>query len=122
MTYEINESTVGLWSVDLGPYGNILAHMARQADGSILIVVRLREYRDNVMGPESKDKRTWYEIKTKNGEARAIEKVRRAVEMWRRTQPTACGSWELLRGARSLDEFAELLMAMPGMHATVEKK
>lgn len=117
MTIEIGEKTIGMWCVELPPamQGNLLAHMGYLPDGRIRIDMRFRWYRDDLIGEDSKDARSWYRLDTKDPVALAIEKFRGVVERYRQILEGA-STWELLRGARSAQEFAEALAAMPGMH------
>ena len=108
-----------MWQVAFGS-GNWLAHLGRKEGGGYAIDFRWRYYRDDKLLPESKDVLRYYhgEI-SESSDAAAIEHVRQIYGMVRSLTADA-PSWELLRGARSMDEFTQLLMRMPGMHVRVE--
>lgn len=119
MSIEIGDGTIGMWCVHLPPYmqGNLLAHMGYldETRTKIRIDMRFRWYRDDIIGPESKDQRSWYRLDTRDPEACALEKFRAVVERMRQRFGGA-NTWELLKGARSNEEFAEMLGRMPGIH------
>ena len=116
MTISIDENTIGMWCVDLGPMGNWLAHVGYKdaSHTKILIDCRFRWYEDDKIH-DSKDRKSWYHIETQATlERQTIDKIRRVFEGLREKAPSHRG-WELLKGARSIEEFSEELKRMPGM-------
>jgi hypothetical protein len=113
---EVGECTIGLWSVSL-PAGDWLQHLGVMPDGTYEIVYRFRWYRDDKTF-DSADEKRWFRIRTKTGEseAHALEVARYAYG----TLNKLGAHWELMRGARSSQEFADVLLAMPGMTARHE--
>jgi len=113
MTIEITERTIGLWHCEL-PDGNWLAHLEHTADGRIQLTYRVRWYRDDKLGPDSEDIKNWYSGTMQVSEADAIAQCRAVMEAI--VEAIGGAGWELLKGARTLDEFLQLLQAMPNMH------
>jgi hypothetical protein len=111
---EIGEHTVGIWSAHLAPGVDFLACMNRRPDGAYVIDCRIRTAVDDQVF-DSKDRKTWYQIETRSNEAEAVEKIRRVHAELLKNSVLQQG-WELLKGARSMSEFAALLQSMPGMH------
>lgn len=124
----IDENTVAMWAVhfiraDDHGRSDLLAHLGRNADGTYTLIARLRHYvNDKVF--DSKDHKTWYRVHdgASTTDLRAVERFRRVVETFSETVGVLGSSppqyWELLRGARTIMEFGELLASMPGMHVS----
>lgn len=114
MSLEIGERTIGMWSVELG-HGNWLAHLALTGDGKLELTYRFRWYNDDLIGRDSKDERNFYHAVLRNTSVpEAIAKLREVFETMR---DSAHGrGWELLKGERSIEEFASLLEQMPGIY------
>lgn len=112
---EIGDATIGMWCVSL-PAGDWLAHLGRLQDGHTFeLVFRFRWYRDDKVF-DSADEKSWTRMRSKPGdtEATAIAMARFAYQEL--IDRTGSGRhWELMRGARSAVEFAQLLRSMPGM-------
>jgi len=116
----IDEHSLAMFSVDYH-HGNILAHLARKDDGTHEVRLRNRVYKDDKLGPESKDHKTYWQIHdTSTRESEAIENMRGFVnsfaEMAQKVMGKRADRWEVVRGARSVEEFMELVSTMPGMH------
>lgn len=116
MSLQLGESTLGVWSVFFRT-GNWLAHLAGNAEGRYELTYRFRWYRDALIGRDSKDERNFYRVTFKDA-LDAPSALARAREIFSIVQsaPFTERAWELLRGARSVEEFASLLGEMPGMH------
>lgn len=110
---EIGARTIAMWSVALAN-GNWLGHLGRNAEGKLEFSYRWRWYRDEVIGQDSKDVRHFYSGTLSVPESEAIHRFREVVETLR--EDLDGRSWELVRGARSEDEFFAALRAMPGIH------
>jgi len=123
MTIQITDSAIAMWQVELDGKGNVIAYLSRGADGRLRAIYRFRWYRDDVIGPESKDVRRWYEMKisSTDDESMVLAKLRSVFERLRENYTGATG-WEVLRGNRSLEEFTDAISAMPGMHTRVEAR
>jgi hypothetical protein len=107
---EIGEATIGMWSIRVNDYMNWLAHLAREPNGDFLFTYRFRH--DNDDDPHC----NWYKgtVRGVKSEHEAIERVRRAVSQMLDSDESMVG-WELLKGARSIEEFSRALAQMPGI-------
>jgi hypothetical protein len=117
---QISEGTIGLWSVALDG-GNWLAHVEKLPDGHVQLLYRFRWYKDD-KDFESKDDRNWYRFKTKKpGESpdELVAAVRKIFE--RLAKGAGHEAWELMRGERTPEELADLMLTMPGITHRVEK-
>jgi len=115
---EIGENTLGIWYVSMDGC-DWLAHLARHGE-RFEFVYRFRYYVDKEPF-EGKDHRSWtrVEMKPHAPESHALGIARFAFE--RLIAVTgAVRHWELMRGGRSAEEFAEVLTSMPGIHAKYE--
>lgn len=117
MSLELGEGTLGMWYVCLTD-GNWLAHLARTEPGQYELTYRFRWYRDERIGGDSKDVRHFYRgaLKSVAIDTAALHLTREIFEIVK-SLPIAKASWELLRGARSIEEFTHLLTGMPDIRA-----
>lgn len=115
MSIEIGDNTIAMWCIELGNAGNWLAHLARGGpNGKYLLDYRFRYYVDDLV-QNSRDRRNWYrgELSGRSDDE-MLRKLRRVFDEMR----GAMGGrgWELVRGARSVEEFTRALGKMPGIH------
>jgi hypothetical protein len=116
---EINEHALAMWGVELVG-GNWMALLARtDVEGVLELTYRFRWYRDDIIGPDTQDVFRGERRRGRVPEAEGIKTLRALWDELRAAVP-GHGAWELLRGARSLEEFGDALTAMPGMHTRVE--
>ena len=112
MAIELGDPTVAIWCVEL-PGGNLMMHLGRITDTHFALDLRFRWYRDDKIH-DSDDDRSWYRCEPHGREADVLHKARRVFEHYRALVGST--GWELIRGARTADEFADLLKQMPGIH------
>jgi hypothetical protein len=118
MSIEISEGTVGVWYVALS-HCDWLAHVGRNAEGLYELRYRFRWFRDDKIW-DSKDRKNWYRFVTKPGEP--VDRILETTRARAKLLSEGCGplahttNWELLRGERTVEEFADLLLTMPGVH------
>lgn len=117
MSLTVTEATVGMWSVDL-LIANWLAELARAENGKHVLTYRIRFYRDEKIF-DSADQRTFHQTELSGTEQEVLRKVRVIFDELCNATPTHHG-WELIRGARSVEEFLAVLGGMPGMHMRKE--
>lgn len=118
-----SDRVLGAWSIELrlrehgkACDGNWLAFLVREEKGYTL-QFRYRWYVDERV-TDSKDRRSFYTAEFGRRavtESEAIERARGYFEVIR-SHGHSEQCWELLRGARTGDEFMEALRTMPGMH------
>lgn len=113
MSLTVTEATVGMWSVDL-LIANWLAELARGENGKHVLTYRTRFYRDQKIF-DSADQRTFHQAELSGTEQEVLRKVRVIFDELRNATPPHHG-WELIRGARSVEEFLAVLGDMPDMH------
>lgn len=118
MSLELGEGTLGMWCVHFTD-GHWLAHLARTEPGQYELTYCFRWYRDALIGSDSKDVRHFYRVALKSVaiDTEALHRARAVFEI-SKSAPIAKASWELIRGARSLEDFCDLLSSMPGMHTS----
>ena len=118
MTIHIDDSTLAMWHCEI-PRGNFTGALRRtDKPRTFQFDWRFRHYRDDVIGPESKDIRNEYTAELANTTER--EAIAVLHDLWAELHEKAgpeCGAWELIRGARSAEEFFDQLVSMPSMHA-----
>jgi len=113
---ELNENTLGIWSVSLPVPGDWMGTLQRDGE-RLKLICRFRWYRDDKTF-DSEDEKRWYEVTLGAhwSVSAAIESVRDLV----RKMPAKEAHWELIRGERSVEELAQLLLTMPGIsHKTL---
>lgn len=111
MTIELDDSLVAIWNAAL-PNGDFLCGLRRRPTGGWEALYRFRYYRDDKLFEDSADERHWYKVTFRHApsEDEVIAELRSMMDLLPQPQ------WEILRGARSTEEFAKLLYAMPGIH------
>src|SRR5689334_14910683 len=114
MSIVIDETARAIWHVDL-MIGNWIGVLSN-TDGKLEVRYRFRWFRDTLIGPESKDIRNFYTATfTGSSEDEAIKSARELFEALLERSPERKG-WELIRGARSYEEFFDDFMKMPSIH------
>lgn len=116
MTIELTDATRAIFYVEL-PFGNWMATVIATPDGA-RIVARTRYVVDDKIH-DSDDTRKWMEGDAET-EVAAVAACREIVG--RATQAFGLESWELLRGAGSLEDFTREFMALPFAHARFVSK
>jgi hypothetical protein len=102
------------------PTGDWLAHLGQEEDGGFQLTYRFRWYRDE-KGFDSIDDRNWYAYKIKPGES--VDKLLAVTrQTFQKFIDSDYAGWELMRGERTADEFAELLASMPNVEIRKERK
>jgi hypothetical protein len=125
---ELGEKTVGIWRVELPPSepthprgANVMVHLACIKEGLARhrIDVTSRAYVDDIIeAHRSQDRRAHYQITSRSSREVVLARCRHLVEALCRQNGGK--SWELMRGGRTAEEFAEALGQMPGMHVSGE--
>jgi hypothetical protein len=120
----MDENILAVWVIEIRSYpseGNWMASLSKTKDGFAL-TYRFRWYVDE-KAHDSADKRNWYRIDFGPPHAHttgdALRHGREIYDMTIRSlgkHATVPHSWELIRGARSVEEFCDALTLMPGMH------
>lgn len=110
------EKAIGVWFMDVSDTSNWLAAVSRTEDGKLLLQWRMRYY-EKGSPPDSNDEKRWYQGTSKKTEAEAIENMRFIGRTM--TQHAEGKLYEVLRGDRSIEEFAKEFCALPFVHATV---
>lgn len=114
MTMVVDETIVGIWFVAYSDMKDFMAGLSREGE-TFRIKFRVR-YHKSMEVWAAGSRSHWTEgVHTGCTEAEAIDGVRQFVDMVCAIEPIA-GRWELLRGARTPDEFTELLIKMPGVN------
>lgn len=120
MAINLDDSVLAMWAVELRSgemKGNWMALLSKDEAQGYLLQFRFRWYRDEKVS-DSEDQRTFYTARFNpkiTTDAQAIAHARAAYEHTRCDQP---GGWELIRGARSMEEFTDALAEMPGIHVS----
>ena len=123
---KLNDSVLAMWQIELRMKaedvkvdGNWVGILSKDEKGYVLDF-RYRWYRDEEIGPQSKDTRHFYQARMGTEITSDDAAVRHAREVYdftrKKSESTLC--WELVRGERTMDEFMELMAKMPGMHMT----
>jgi len=115
---EINEHTVGLWSVLLDETTNFLAHLGRAPSGTLQLIYRFRYEQDDKPGAPSKDDRHWFYATFRDDDVGAALATSRSIYLT--TRRMGLDGWELLRSDYdSLLEFVLHVGTMPGMTESI---
>jgi hypothetical protein len=112
MTMDITDSSIAVWSVQMED-SDWIGHLTRLGTNKFAIEGRFRYYVDDRL-EGSKDRKNWYHGEILGSEQEVLRNCRRLFDSLRSV--TKSPGWELLRGARSVKEFSEELLAMPGVH------
>lgn len=114
MTIEITERTRALWYLEL-PNGNWSGVLEELDDGGgCKLECRFRWYKGSEIW-DSKDEKNWYTVTGGSGTAKMIDNTRSMIAAMK--VRGAGRSWELLRGAESLEDFFQKFVALPFVHA-----
>lgn len=116
MTIQIGEATIGMWCVHMGE-GNMLMHLGRSPDGKFALNYRFRWYRDDKI-EDSADEKHYYSGTLSGTESEVLRKLRESFEHF--LDHSGGQGWELIKGERSAEEYAEALKAMPGIQTREE--
>jgi hypothetical protein len=123
---KMDDTILAIWCIEIRAEsdGNWLACLSKRPNGYEL-EYRFRWYVDDVTY-DSADRRNFFCIqfgKVYLTDTEAIHHGREIFDLTRRSlaknpagNATFPYTWELIRGARSTDEFVDALAAMPGMH------
>lgn len=116
MTFQLDDRVLAIWCFELSG-GNWMAFLYKEPAGYVM-EYRFRWYRDDKVH-DSKDKRNWYRmafnlLDLPKGDEEAVKHGREVYEFLK-TETKSSAGWELIRGARSSDEFIEMLRTMPGV-------
>ena len=123
MSLVLDDNVLGMWMVELRlenegvmAEGNWVAILSKH-DTGFVINFRYRWYRDQV-AYDSDDQRSFYTATLNSGITDENMAIRHARELYEfiRKQTNSDHGWELVRGARTMDEFTDALAMMPGMH------
>lgn len=124
MAIQMTDQTLAIWCIEIrqagGDEGNWMGFLQRQEKG-YLFEYRFRWYVDDKKH-DSADRRSFYTIAFNPmtftpGVAADMEAVRHGREIFEitKTMEGSMSSWELVRGARSMEEFMDALASMPGV-------
>jgi hypothetical protein len=122
MSIVLDENIVGIWYALTGEKDDFMLAISKCAEG-LELVYRHRYYASDDPWDE-RDKKSWYRMVTKKNDVQhAIETAREmvqgvamiAVKMGRLMPPAQV--FELVRGDKSVEDFAEVLMSMPWAHS-----
>lgn len=115
---KMDNSVLAIWCVEIRGEsdGNWMATLMKGEKGEYRMEYRFRWYRDD-KHHHSEDKRSFFTVQFNpeiTSDAKAIEHGHEVYEVARK-QSNSTISWELVRGARSTDEFVDALASMPGV-------
>jgi len=122
MSIVLDDNIVGIWYVLTGEKEDFMLAISKCPEG-LELVYRHRYYHSDDPWDE-KDHKSWYRMVTsKTDVQRAIETAREmvqgvamiAVKMGRLMPPAQV--FELVRGDKSVEQFAEVLKSMPWAHS-----
>ena len=113
---EFNDQLLAIWFLPIDEKRDWMAGVSRVDAGRFRFVYRIRYYNPKSVNPhDGMDRRSEYSA-TIDGvdEAMAMEKLRTIARLL--TEHAEGPLYELIRGARTVDEFAEELMRQPWAH------
>jgi hypothetical protein len=117
---KLDDNLLAMWVVEIRQgdlEGNWMASLSKRESGYELDY-RFRWYVDD-KAHDSEDKRDFFVARLNPAiteEKMAIEHGHEYYEFMKKHAGREVNSWELIRGARTTKEFAEVLKRMPGMH------
>jgi len=112
----LDESIVGIWYMAFKDPRDIMVTVQRLGGGQYKVSYRLKQYASPEPWCTQDRVITREKIMSHSSDRDGIAVVRRFLDDLSDKAPTE-GKWELLRGARSVEEFAQALIAMPCAHA-----
>ena len=115
---EINENTIAIWRLQLTPDSDYCGGLTKQPDGSYKFVYRFRYYVDDKTGPDSDDKKNWYEVVIKKDTPR--EEVIATLRLVVQEMANAVGNPvdEILMDHRGVEGILEEMKKRPHYHMT----
>lgn len=117
MTIEFNEQIRAIWFVQVNSSVDWLAAVQEPAPGKARLVYRFRYYADAEIW-DTKDVKNWYAFTGQYPEL--LNTVREMAELM--AEARGARLCELIRGARSLEEFADLFSSQPFAHVKKEPR